>query len=149
MHCLDHLLFMTLYLVTVVTDHHLTCLKMRARDKRTATKNFRCSNFIVQEKHQKKLRGGWQSPSPLLVRPRVKIFIHFRRHCLTYLTCKSAQILRARLFGDKSVKSANIIWSITILPSTVHARLAPQLSLTEQRSCHLRVFHLCSKFLSI
>ena len=30
------------YLVTIVTDYHETCLKMRAKDKRTATENFRC-----------------------------------------------------------------------------------------------------------
>ena len=39
---LDHLLLMTSYLVTIVTDHHQTYLKMHARDKRTATENVRC-----------------------------------------------------------------------------------------------------------
>ena len=34
---LDHLLFMTPYLVTIATDHHGTCRKMRARDELTAT----------------------------------------------------------------------------------------------------------------
>ena len=36
-----HLLLMTSYLVTIVTDHHQTFLKMRAGDKRAATENFR------------------------------------------------------------------------------------------------------------
>ena len=31
----------------IVTDHHQACLKMCARDKRTATENFRCWFFIV------------------------------------------------------------------------------------------------------
>ena len=41
---LDHLLLMTSYLVTICieTDHHSTCLKMRARDKRTVTENISC-----------------------------------------------------------------------------------------------------------
>ena len=38
---LDHLLLMTSYLVTIETDNHLTCLKICARDKRTATENVR------------------------------------------------------------------------------------------------------------
>ena len=55
-------LLMTSYLVTIVTDHHKTCLKMRARDKRTATENFRCWCFIVEEKNQKNLSGGGNLP---------------------------------------------------------------------------------------
>ena len=39
---LDHLLLMTLYLVTIATDHHETCLKICARDERKASENFRC-----------------------------------------------------------------------------------------------------------
>ena len=39
---LDHMLLLASYLETMVTDHHLTCLKMRARNKRTATENFMC-----------------------------------------------------------------------------------------------------------
>ena len=30
---LDHLLLMTSYLVTIATEHHLTCLRLRDRDK--------------------------------------------------------------------------------------------------------------------
>ena len=30
---LDHLLLMTSYLVSIATDHHLTCLKISARDE--------------------------------------------------------------------------------------------------------------------
>ena len=71
-------LLMTSYLTTIVTDHHLTYLKMRARDRRTATENFRCWCFIVYCK--KKIRktpkgggggGGQPFPHPL-VRLRVK-----------------------------------------------------------------------------
>ena len=62
---------MTSYLVTMATDHHLTYLKMRARDKRTATVNVRDWCFIVQEKNQKTWEGGG-NPFPLpLVPPRV------------------------------------------------------------------------------
>ena len=43
---LDHLLLMTLYFVTMVTDHHLTYLKMHARDKRTAAVNVGCLCLI-------------------------------------------------------------------------------------------------------
>ena len=50
------------------------------------------------------------------------------------------------LFGDKSVKLANIIWSITILPSTVHARLACPLLSREVATLRS---HLCSNFFSI
>ena len=38
---LDHLLRMTSYLVTIVTDYYQTCLKMRADDKRIAPENVR------------------------------------------------------------------------------------------------------------
>ena len=57
---LDHLLLMTSYLVTICieTDHHWTCLKMRARDKRTVTENISCWWFIVQEKLWKNSQGG-------------------------------------------------------------------------------------------
>ena len=34
---LYHLLLMTSHLVAIETDHHQTCLKMRARDERTAS----------------------------------------------------------------------------------------------------------------
>ena len=44
---------------------------MRARDKRTATENFRCWCFIGKEKNKKNLRANTPSPLPL-VRPRVK-----------------------------------------------------------------------------
>ena len=44
---LDHLLLMTSYLLIIVTDHHQTRLKMLARDKRTATENFRSWCFTV------------------------------------------------------------------------------------------------------
>ena len=47
---------------------------MRARDKRTATENFRCWCFTALEKKIRKTLGGWQlPPRPLfrLVRPRV------------------------------------------------------------------------------
>ena len=60
---LEHLLRMTSYLVTIVTDHHLTCLEMRLRDKWKATENVRCWCFIVQEKYQK-TSLGWQPFPP-------------------------------------------------------------------------------------
>ena len=47
---LDHPLLMTSCLVTIVTDHHWTCLKMRARDKRTATENVGCWCFSSRKK---------------------------------------------------------------------------------------------------
>ena len=57
---LDHLLLMTSYLVTIATDHHYTCLRMRDRDKWTATENVRCWCFIVygRKKNLKKTSGG-------------------------------------------------------------------------------------------
>ena len=55
-----------------------------ASDKQTATENFRCWCFIVKEKNQKNLRGGWQPhplPPPLVhVCPRVKICLVFLKH---------------------------------------------------------------------
>ena len=44
---LNHPLLMTSYLVTIVTVHHQTYLKMRAKDKRTVTENVRWSCLIV------------------------------------------------------------------------------------------------------
>ena len=56
---LDHLLLMTSYLVTIATDNHYTCLRMRDRDKWTATENVRCWCFIVYgRKKLKKNSGG-------------------------------------------------------------------------------------------
>ena len=46
------------------------------RDKRTATENFRCWCFIVEEKNQKNLRP----PPPPPVHPRVKICPVFLKH---------------------------------------------------------------------
>ena len=53
-----------------------------ASDKQTATENFRCWCFIVKEKNQKNLRGGWQLLPPPLVHvcPRVKICLVFLKH---------------------------------------------------------------------
>ena len=61
---LDHPLLITSYLVTIESDHHWTCLKMCAKDKRTSTENFRCWCFIFLEKSQKKLKGKWHPPPP-------------------------------------------------------------------------------------
>ena len=44
---LDHLLLMTSYLVSIVTDHLQTCLKMHVGDKQTAIENLRFRCFIV------------------------------------------------------------------------------------------------------
>ena len=46
---LDHLLLMTSYLLTIVTDHYQTWLKMRAKDQQTATENVRCWLLTVWE----------------------------------------------------------------------------------------------------
>ena len=56
--------------VFMVTDHLQTCLKMRARDRRTAKENLRF-HILSSRKRIRKTLGGWQPP-PLLVRPRVK-----------------------------------------------------------------------------
>ena len=57
------------YLVTIETDRHWTCLKMRARDKRPPTENVRCWCFILLEISQKNLRGVASTPPhPLYVR---------------------------------------------------------------------------------
>ena len=71
---LGHLLLMTSNLVATATDHHWTCLKMCARDERTATENVRWWCFILYEKLQKKnlLGGGGGHPLPL-VHPRIKV----------------------------------------------------------------------------
>ena len=55
---------MTSYLVTIETDHHWTCFKMRTRDEPTASQNVRCWCFIFWEKTQKNLRGGGIYPPP-------------------------------------------------------------------------------------
>ena len=61
---LDHLLLITSYLVNIETDHHWTCLKMRARDKRLSTENVRCWCFILSEKSQKNQGGVASTPHP-------------------------------------------------------------------------------------
>ena len=55
---LDHLLFMTSYLVTIATDHHGTCRKMRARDELTATSLGADVLSSGKKKNQKIGRGG-------------------------------------------------------------------------------------------
>ena len=55
---LDHLLFMTSYLVTIATDHHGTCRKMRARDELTATSSGADVLSSGKKKTQKIGRGG-------------------------------------------------------------------------------------------
>ena len=63
---LDHVLLMTSYLVTIATDHHLTCLKICARDDRTATP---CADVLSpMKKLRKTLWGLGSSPHPLNVR---------------------------------------------------------------------------------
>ena len=54
---------------------------MNAKDKRTATENFRCWCFIVWGKKTENPKGGWQPlspPPPTPARPRVNI--SWRQH---------------------------------------------------------------------
>ena len=56
---LDHLLFMTSYLVIIETDHHGTCRKMCARDERTATASGADVLSSGKKKNTQKIgRGG-------------------------------------------------------------------------------------------
>lgn len=74
----------------IVTDHHKSCLKTRARDKRIATESqVLMLDHLGETKINKKTNseGGWQPPSPHLthrrplVRPRVKnIFVQPLRY---------------------------------------------------------------------
>ena len=64
---LYHLLLMTSHLVAIKTDHHQSCLKIRARDERTGTENVRCWCFIIKKKNQKKIQRV-NHPPPLYVR---------------------------------------------------------------------------------
>ena len=57
---------MTSYLVTIATDHHLTCLKICARDERTATPG--ADVLSSMKKLRKTLWGLRSSPHPLNVR---------------------------------------------------------------------------------
>ena len=83
---LDHLLLMTSCLVTVVTDHHWTCLNMGVRDKRTAIENVRCWCFSPKKKNKQKknLREGWLPPPPPFpshVRGLIQLLLFFQtRH---------------------------------------------------------------------
>ena len=61
---LDHQLLITSYLVTIATEHHWFCLKMRARDKQTATENVRCFLYCPGKNSEKtttpaKTSEGW------------------------------------------------------------------------------------------
>ena len=67
---LDHLLLMTSYLVTIATDHHLTCLQICARDERTATPGADVLSFM--KKLRKALWGLGTFPPLPLVRARIK-----------------------------------------------------------------------------
>ena len=55
----------------IVTDHHQSCLKMCAREKRTATENFRCRCFIVLKGFLNFFPRGMATIPLPLVRPRV------------------------------------------------------------------------------
>ena len=62
------MLLLASYLETMVTDHHLTCLKMRARNKRTATEKLHVLMFYrLGKKKIRKTLGGWQPPLTLEV----------------------------------------------------------------------------------
>ena len=56
---------MTSYLVTIATDHHLTCLQICARDERTATPGADVLSFM--KKLRKALWGLGTSPPPSLL----------------------------------------------------------------------------------
>ena len=55
---------MTSCIVIIETAHKWTCFKMCARDKRTATENFKCWSFILWEKNSGKPQrvkvGSWE-----------------------------------------------------------------------------------------
>ena len=121
---------MTSYLVTIVTDHHQTCLKMRARDKRTATENFR--SWCFRKKIQKNLRGVATTPLPLVVRGLIRIMfsvitVDFPYGLWQRLIYKLQENKLALLAGllihnrdKKTVKDDNTNESWFYLPATVH-----------------------------
>ena len=50
--------------LTIETGHHWTCLKMRTRDKQTASQNVRCWCLILWEKNSEKPQRGVASTQP-------------------------------------------------------------------------------------
>ena len=120
---LDHLLLITSYLVTIETDHHWTCLKMRARDKRTSTENVRCWCFILLEKSQKNLKGGgvFSTPHPLYVRGLKCYFFEkgklWQRTCLLEPKhkrdrCAACHPLQFFTKNNWSIQKARVHWLI-------------------------------------
>ena len=57
---------MTSYLVTIATDHHLNCLKICARDERTATPG--ADVLSSMKKKKKNLMGVGILPLPMYLR---------------------------------------------------------------------------------
>ena len=53
---------MTSYLVTIAADHHLNCLKICARDERTATPG--ADVLSSMKKKEEKPYGVWDPPPP-------------------------------------------------------------------------------------
>ena len=105
---------MTSYLVPIETDHHLTCLKMRSRNKRTATENVRS-----REKIERNLRGltanAWKRFGLLALRYKRKS----RLRNISLLVDESSlnamkqldQLYTERAHGRSRGKALNKIWS--------------------------------------
>ena len=64
-------LFDHFYPVTIGTDHHQTCHKMRVKDKRTATDTVKGLMLDLQGSFSEAGRLASTPPPPSFVRPRV------------------------------------------------------------------------------
>ena len=100
---LDHVLLMTSYLVTIATDHHLTCLKICARDDRC---------FIPYEKIKKNLMGVGILPPPL-ERARVKSKPKWTSMWKRIVSTKAIRINGVCLFTFSDRKDARLRFSLS------------------------------------
>ena len=102
---LDHLLLMTSYLVTIASDHHLTCLKICARDERTDV-------LFSMKKLRKTLWGLGSSPPPL-VRARVKFKPKWTSMWKRIVSTKAIRINGVCLFTFSDRKDARLRFSLS------------------------------------
>ena len=105
--------------LTIETGHHWTCLKMRTRDKQTASQNVRCWCLILWEKNSEKPQRGVASTHPPL----------YVRGLFTNLLLKSLGYARGERWEGKGLFN---LFSSPISPSLHPLRQRARSSLPRQ-----------------
>ena len=153
---LDHLLFMTSYLVTIATDHHGTCRKMCARDERTAT----ASGADVLSSGKKKLKksvgvgeGGERVASNRRWVP-VFCFTQFGGAfpCLNFSKlCGTSPLIRFFYpsIAIRFTKSTDLITEESIALITTNRTLTVCSTVSSARNCSGRLIYSMWMFLNL